>query len=391
MRCRPVVIGAGCAALLIPAALSHAQMGHGHHPAIAQQRLSLEARFLQDGTTKARRTKLEIADPSVAQNLDQVIHLAPGLAPVRVRAYLPSAALDQSISPDPTGKAPAATLVSIEGPRQSITRWLVADDPQRNRLTSLIGTWRFMTVESEIQRDRLYYDFKTEHSRPPRLVVAGPGGESPISWIAEPGTIHDLPSLNGRLRVLEFYTHYGVSNETGRPMNVSAKRVNPAVRVELDRDGVREKRWVFAQFPDYKTGEPETIPWRLTLDCPAEGKSPRPDVAVVLTRPDTWEVWLRQQGSTRALPATADRKVDLPGSQYAFRLRELVPSGRLVETYAATDGKDGVQALRVQTVAAGGGEVDAWLTPNKPYIVSGRNGPITLTLMTELSSGGNHP
>lgn len=382
---------AGFTALCASPATLRAQMGHGHHPAFAQQRYALEARFTEGSVQKVIRAPVDLKDATAAETLNQVVALPAPNPPLRVRAFLPSATLEQSVVPDPTAEAPAATLVSIEGPRQSISRWLIADDPQRNRLTSLIGTWRFMTVADKLQRDQLYYDFQTEYSRAPRLQVAASAGSTPTGITAEPGTIHDLPALGGRVRILEFYPHYALSKESGQPVNVSAKRVNPALHVELERHGVKEKRWVFAQFPDYKTGEPEVIPWRLTLDCPAEGKSPRPDVAVVLTPPDSWEIWLRFAGTTTAQTAEADQLVDLPGSQYAFRLRRMVPSGRLLERYKPTDAKDGVQVVRVDTVDAQGRDVAAWLIPNKPYIVPGKSGPITLTLEIGLAPGGSHP
>lgn len=373
-----------------PAAL-RAQMDHGHHPAFAQQRYALKVQFTENSVQKVIRAPIELKDATAAETLDQVVALPAPLPPLHVRAFLPSATLEQSVVPDPTGKAPAATLVSIEGPRQSIARWMVADDPQRNRLTSLIGTWRFMTVTDEQQHAQLYYDFQTEYSRSPRLQVAASADSTPTTITAEPGTIHDLPALGGRVRILDFYPHYALSKESGQPVNVSAKRVNPALHVELERYGVKEKRWVFAQFPDYRTGEPEVIPWRLTLDCPAEGKSPRPDVAIVLTRPDLWETWLRFADTTTAQAAEADQLVDLPGSQYAFRLRRMIPSGRLVERYKPTNAKNGVQAVRVDTMDAQGRDVTAWLIPQKPYIVPGKIGPITLTLEIGLESGGSHP
>jgi len=387
---RFAILGGFTVLVASPATL-RAQMDHGHHPAFAQQRYALKVHFTENSVQKVIRAPIELKDATAAETLDQVVALPASLPPLYVRSFLPSAKLEQSMVPDPTGDAPAATLVSIEGPRQSIARWMVADDPQRNRLTSLIGTWRFMTVADKQQRDQLFYDFQTEYSRSPRLQIAAAEGSTPTTITAEPGTIHDLPALGGRVRVLDFYPHYALSKESGQPVNVSAKRVNPALHVELERHGVKEKRWVFAQFPDYKTGEPEVIPWRLTLDCPAEGKSPRPDVAVVLTHPNSWEIWLRFADTTTAQAAKADQLVDLQGSQYAFRLRRMVSSGRLVERYTPSDAKDGVQAVRVDTVDAKGRDVTAWLIPQKPYIVPGKTGPITLTLEIGLESGGSHP
>lgn len=191
--------------------------------------------------------------------------------------------------------------------------------------------------------------------------------------------------------MLEFYPHYAISDKTNQPVNLSVRRINPAVLVELERNGVREKRWVFARFPDYTTGAPRQIPWKVTLDCPAEGKAPRPDVAVVLTRPETWEVWVRHSGGTDAKPAVAGRFFDLPSSQYRFRLDHLLPSGRLVESYRPVDDKNSVPALRIETMDEADKSVAVWLTPNKRRILTTKSGPMTLQVLTDLDPGGGHP
>ncbi len=385
------VLCAAPAALLSLSVRTHAQVGLGHHPPIAQQRYVLEVTFLDAASPKVVRVPIELADSTAPTTLDQTVALPAPLTPIHVREFLPKAKLHQDVKPEDAPGARPATLVSIEGPTQSTSRWLLADDPQRNRLTSLIGTWRFMTVDDKDHRDRLFYDFETEYIRSPTLHVAASDGSSAGSFVAEPGTIHELAELSGRVRVREFYPHYAISDKTNKPTNLSVKRVNPAILVELETDGIREERWVFAQFPDYATTAPRQIPWKVTLDCPAEGKAPRPDVAVVFTKPATWEVWIRHAGRTKAYAASADKFFDLPSSQYRFRLEHLIPSGRLVESYRPVDGSSGVQAIRVESVDDKDQPVVVWLTPNKPHVLATRSGPMTLQLVTELAPGGGHP
>jgi len=363
----------------------------GHHPPMAQQQYVLEVGFSDATGPQVVRAPIDLADPTAPATFDQTVALPAPLTAIHVREFLPDAQLRQEARRDNTPGALPATLVSIEGPTQSIRRWLVAGDPQRNRVTSLIGTWRFMTADDRDDHDQLLQDFETEHTRPPMLHVARPNGSSAGSFLAEPGTIHEVPGLSGRLRVRAFYPHYAISDKTNKPTNLSFKRVNPAILIELEAGDIREQRWVFAQFPDYTTGVPQRIPWKVTLDCPAEGKAPRPDMAAVFTRPSTWEVWIRHAGRTQVHDARPDTYFDVPSSQYRFRLEQLIPSARLVESYRPVDDQNGVQAIRVESVDEAGRPVAIWLTPNKLHIMSTRHGSMTLRVLTEFAQDGGHP
>ncbi len=385
--------------LLLPAALilvgmarsTVAQIQHGHHATPSPQRYSLEILIGDGPSAKAVRVPVELASSTAPAELRQRIELPSPLVPVFAREFLPHAELRQEVAPSESSGGHAMTLLSIEGPEQSYTRWLVDGDPERNRLISLVGTWRFMVVENREKRDQLWTDFSTELRRPPMLRVRSIDGGKETRVRADTGEVHDLPDLGGQVIIREFYSHYAMSDKTNKPVNVSPKRVNPAVLVELRSGGRSEQRWVFSQFPDYGSDKPMVIPWKIMLDCPAEGKGQRPDVAIVMTHGIGWEAWVRHQGTTNTFDATGGVPIDLPASPYRFRLKRTILSGRLVETYHTTQGRKGTAALLLESPDAKPHPVSVWLTPDKPRVVRLETGPATFTLTAEREPAGGHP
>lgn len=367
------------------------QVGHGGHGTPSPQRFSVEIRLGSGSAAKILRSSVELPSPNASADLRQRIVLPAPLAAIQLRQFLPKAERHQKVTPDESPGARPMTLVSITGPTQSFSRWLVAGDPERNRLISLIATWRFMAVEDRTQRDHLLVDFETEHSRPPMIRVVPIDGGRETTVLANPGTVHELPHLGGQLIVREFFSHYALSNKTNKPLNASPKRVNPAVLLELRFGDTREQRWVFSQFPDYTGEKPSVIPWKCVLDCPAEGKRPRPDVAIVVTHDADWEAWVRHGGATETFDAAGATSIELPSTPYRFRLSRTIRSGRLVETYRQADGRGTEPALLVETLDAKGRPISIWLTPGKPRIMLLETGPATLTLTMEGGPGKGHP
>lgn len=368
-----------------------AQMPPGHHSSRPGQRYSLGIRIGDGPSTKALRVPVKLSSFTAPAELQQRIELPSPWVPVYVSQFLPHAELRQEVASSESAAGHPMTLLSIEGPEQTYTRWLVDGDPERNRLISLVGTWRFMVVEDRAARDQLWTDFTTELRRPPMLRIRSLHDGKETSIPAEAGKTHDLPDLGGRVIVHEFYSHYAMSDKTNKPVNVSPKRVNPAVLVELRANGQSEQRWVFSQFPDYGSDRPLVVPWKVMLDCPAEGKGQRPDVAIVMTRGSGWEAWVRHLGTTKTYDASGGVLIDLPSSPYQFRLKRTILSGRLMETYHTTQKRKGTPALLIESPDTKPHPLSVWLTPDKPRIVLLETGPVTFTLNAETGPVGDHP
>ena len=313
----------------------------------------------------------------MAQDLTQVVALPAPLSPVRLARYLPAAVLEQTVEPDTKGKGQPAVELSVEGPAQAAIRWLIAGDLQRNRLISYIATWRYMAVTDRKQRDALYDQFKNELTRPPALTIARLDGANPHLLEAAEGKSAAFDDLRCKVRVKKFFPHFAMNKETKEASNLSDQRVNPAALVEVERDGKRNERWVFSEFPEYGV-DTEAIPFRLGLDCPLAKQSQSLDFMLISVGSTGHEAWTRQRGQVIAQPLAVDDMVSVAGTNYKFRIKKFVPSSRLVERYKPAEAIGAVRALRVETRTSEAGPETIWLESGKQSIVRTPVGPMTI-------------
>jgi hypothetical protein len=364
--------------------------GHGVHPPLPSQEFSILCRVKLNGEITEIQEPVKIPLATSPSDLDQTVNLPDPLPPIRLVRYLPRAVLKQKIVPDEKGEGQPAIMLFIEGPTQSFQRWLVADDPERNRLSSFIATWRYMAVEDRERRDELFRQFKTELTRPPVLIINRPDGTAAGELPAEPGTAEELKDLGCTVRVLRFLPHFGQEKEDGKIVNRSDRRLNPAALVEMEQGDRKEQRWVFAKFPDFKMGESQTLPLRVKLDCPAEKEGRAPDFVLVTVGRRENEVWRRLGSEVTARPLLLDQRTEVTGSQYTFRIGEYVRSGRLLEEYKAAEVRGAIPALQIETSDPSGARVSLWLGSDKPHIMPTEKGPMMVKFgpRSEQSSGG---
>ncbi len=356
-------IAVGLAACLAcSVAVAQHSAGHGVHPPMPDAKLFVHARAAEAPSLSAFvDVPLKIRSASSSQELAQAITLSDPPVAIRAVRYLPSGALRQDVSSDESGKSPPAIEVSIEGPSQSFRRWLLADDPERNRLISYIGTWRFMVVPDPGERDTLFKQFETELTRTPSVRIIAAGGDSWRELPLEVGQLQSIPELNCTMQVREFFTDYAMDRTALTPSNQSDRKKNPAAFVEIEYEGVKEARWVFAKFPDFTPAGGQSLPFRIVLDCPIEAGANTPDFAVVYVAGGGHEVWTRASGKTTATAAQADEKINIPGSQYAFRLLRTLASARLTESYTEAAPGKGSAAVEFEYPSADGIAARVWL------------------------------
>lgn len=366
--------------------------GHGAHPPMPDQRYFVQCRLNAPGEPRVVEAAVELPSPAVAAELKQTVELPAPLPPVRLTRYLPQARREQRVHPVEEGKGNPAVELSIVGPTQSYRHWLVAGDMERNRLTSLIGTWRYMSVADRSQRGDLLEQFRSELTRNPKLRISRADGSATRKLDALPGGAHHLEDLGCTVRVVEFLPHFAMNETTSKPANQSDKRLNPAVRVEIEVGGRKELRWVFAKFPDFKMREGETLPFLVTLDCPTETQSTIPDFVLVTVNRRAHEVWVRHRGKVESKPLVLDEKTKVGTSQYTFHLAGFVASGRLVEEYVPNEGRGGSPALRLETTDASGKLTAFWLALNQQRVVSTAAGSMTVVFGSrQAASKGAHP
>jgi hypothetical protein len=352
--------------------------GHRSHAPRSDQELYLSCRIDADEEPIVIEVLLELPMSTTPSRLDQVIELSAPLAPIRVVQYFPRAVCEQSFVSDEGEGTNPGIEVSIDGLTQSLKQWLVANDVERNRLTSLIGNWRYMVVADRGQRDELFAQFENELAREPTLLISrtdeGGSRELPV----KPGAVRVLDDLGCKIHVRRYHPHFAIDPQTNKPVNLSDKRVNPAVLVEIEHDNQKEERWVFAKFPDFRADTADGLPFRVTLESPPETRSDTPDFALVTVGRAGHELWRHEGGKNTSKRIGLNELVEVPGSRYTFHIARFVSSGRLVEKYVPTDGKQGLAVLQIETTDLKGAPTAIWLERGKRRVVPTVKGPMTI-------------
>lgn len=398
---RAAVLGA---ALGVAAGAAAQHPGFSAHPLMPGQKLYVRVQLMGGvgvstvggETGRTIDVPLEMVTSEAPQTLDQAIALPAPREALTIRQYLPKAVMEQEVHPDESGKSPPAVELSIVGPKQSFRRWLAAGDPERNRLSSYIGTWRFMAVKSKDERDALWRQFETEFTRAPEIVVRGGGlGELGAQRIAaEVGRTYALDDQKGKITVKKFYPDCGMDRTTGEATNQSERRKNPAVLVEIEFAGLNESRWVFAKFPGFAPAQGHTLPYQVTLDCAVEPAEGSPDFAIVAVG-DQAELWTRSSGAAKTKPMATDEKVPVPETSYQFNVGRIVPSAAMKEIYKKDE--NGKAALEIEYKGGNGKADKVWIELGHTRSVATVDGPIMVTFhmrdesATGSPNGGGHP
>ncbi len=383
-----------CAALVVGRGGPADAQDHG--PVAPSGSLAFRCQFDRGDERKQLETTIPLPSLVDAHDLDQVVVLPRPLPRVRLVRYLPLAVMEQRVIDAPPGEGAPAVRLSIEGPKRSFERCLVVRNPVRDRMSSLIANWRLFEVEDGAPRDALFARFEDEMERAPTITVEGPGGAVAVVP-AEPGLERDLGSLGGSIRVIEFYPHFSRDPQTTAPINLSERRMNPAVHLELRRGERSEERWAFTRFPQFRLHRTETLPYSISLDSPVEADDPIPVFGVMAVGGERLEVWTRDAaGEASSREVDVGEAVAVPDSNYVFRISEFEPNGLLQERYSPTDARRaGVTALRIRLEPEGGEPVTAWLAMGTEQSVKTGAGPIVLSFdstrrRTDAGGGGFH-
>ncbi len=361
--------------------------GQGPHAPVPAAELFFRYSLTARGDPVEGEVAVQVPSPLSPADLDQVVSLPTPLGSIRLTRYLPQARKEQRVIPDESKTGRPCIQVSIDGPTQSHQRWLVAGDDDRNRLTSFIGTWRYVPSDNGRRREELYRQFETELTREPKLYVSRANGDGVRELPLEIDVVNALRELDCKVRVLRFYPNLTIDPQTQQPVNTSDQRLNPAALVEIEHKGKKEERWVFARFADFKMHETDTLPVNVKLDCPMEVANPVPDFVVVAVKPPGHELWSRHAGVTASRVIALKEAVPIPGSQYTFHLAKFAASGRLVETYEPTDGREAVSALQIEIVDATGKRTTVWLELGRQRIVRNVTGPLAVEFATQRKTG----
>jgi hypothetical protein len=364
--------------------------GHGFHVPMPDQELYVVGQCAGESAAGSTERVLERPMSMAPADLDLALELPCVDGALRVTKYLPQAKREQEVKPVEEAEAAPAIKLHIEGRKQQVDRWLVAGDSERNRLTSLIGTWRFMAVTSRDERDALFKAFEGELTRPPTIELIADEEKAPVTIPARPGEEASLGDGKARVRMLKFLSHFGIDRKTKEPVNQSDDLMNPAALVRVTQGDSSEEKWLFAKFPGFSAHGEAGSSMHMRLDCPVGKQDTAPDFALVTIERRRIEVWTRHDGKTVSQSVTTGQHVAIGQSAYAFWVGKFVPSGRLVETYRPTDDRAAVTAVKVELPDASGTVADVWLELARPRTVQIPGGRVILTFASRAagSKGG---
>lgn len=364
----------------------------GHPGGHSTQELAYVFTYRQVAQASSIKGEIPITVPLTATpvELGEVIALPGDAGTLKLERILPLAAREQTIEVDEDGKSPPAIQISVDGPSQSMQAWLIADDPARDRLASLIAGWGYSAVTNMEERDRLFKQFENELTRPPTVWISRTDGSGAQQLSAQKGAKRDIPELGCRLEIKDFLVDFAMDKETKKRVSRSEKRLNPAVLVEIEASGEREERWVFSRFPDFKIGDGDRLPFEVRLDCPTDQENPLPSFLFVTVARKQHELWSRVAGKHSTTPMTPEQKIAVPGTEFTFRVARFVASGRLIEEFSPTDQPNAVTVLKVDYSDASGNHTGLWVEEGRPSTLQAASGAFVLELRRKGTSGHNH-
>lgn len=315
----------------------------------------LYLRLDTDGKTLPGLADLKLSRGAKAESTNRKLNLSNNWPEIRLRRFIPKAKLVQRFEPAGDGPDEGSTFdqftagiqLTIEGKGRAYRQWLVAGDEQRNRLVSLVATWRYMAVKDDAQRRELFDAFRGEEEGRPELIVSRPGATARERMAVHAGAEERFASMDVSLRVDAYYPHFGIDKESGQPKNLSDQTRNPAANVLIQMGEKTEQRWVFARFPDFHQGKGKRLPVDLRLEVPIHRTQHVPDFAIVSIGKDRQEVWRHVGGAHVVTPLKVGEEMTIPRQGHRFRIAKFVPRGRLVESYEPADEKRGVPAVQL--------------------------------------------
>ncbi len=333
---------------------------------------------------------IEVASPEAPMPLKQVVTLPGGAGSIKLLRILPRAVREQTVEPDKDVQSPPAVQICVDGPAQSNKAWVIANDPERNRLTSLIAGWRYAATPNKKGCDRLHKEFETELTRPAVVSVSRADGSGCYEMPAESDTKHDVTELGCKVRIKDFLPHFAMDKKTKKPVNQSDKRMNPAVLVEIQFQGKWEERRVFARFPDSSMGVSDAIPFDVRLDCPVDAANPLPSFLLVTVARRQHELWSRADSGHKRAPLMLEDKIPIPATNDTFHLARFIPFARLVETFSPTNRRGTVTALGIEFTDASSDHSALWLEVGRRRLVKTRIGPIVVELAAANPASHSH-
>lgn len=345
----------------------------GAHPiAIAQSdkdhaglagSLYIQCQIGKDNDVASTESKLAIQTVFKGSMLDQLVDAPKGLPQIRVKEFIPCATLKEEIRILDEKTAGAAIQIEIVGKKQKFSRWLVAADRSRDRLSSLIGNWRLLDCTTEKAFIELEREFIK--SRCGKLHIKSNENEKATHLAVSLRQSKTIKDLGLEVSVLDFLPHFDFDKQH-KPTSKSFRSLNPAVLLRLKHEGIEENRWVFARSFDISLQEQHRVPFKIELDCAIDDEKAVPSYLLVRRANGTIAVLSTEWPVGDRRPLTQDSSIKIPRCNYSFKMVRSEPHAQIhTQWEAAPKGRNTV--LRIETTDVNSTRsVTHWLQLGRP-------------------------
>lgn len=239
--------------------------------------------------------------------------LSVGNLRVEIEKYLPDSMWSMRVTDDNPDPQPAVQ-VSFSATGREAPTWLLADEPPDPG--GLQACFRIVADEAELQ-----WLLEAASKGTVQVEYHGLQFEFPMEEGLEQAV--PLGDTGYTARVLRYLPHAKVQNE--QLVSVSDRPVNPAIEVEFVGPGGTEKRWAFAQFPEFGSIQDGGPIEGLEVAFEAgEETSPRAPIEVIaVPGGGLWARFRRGSEETAARELTVGQPVETPwpGRKFAVLRR----------------------------------------------------------------------
>ncbi|NOT02040.1 MAG: hypothetical protein HOP29_15610 [Phycisphaerales bacterium] len=337
-----------------------------------------EAITVANLATGARTT--ETLDRSMAGGPEQRTADTPqaidaGSVLLHVRRYLPDGEPIENVANDnPHPQTAVELVISADATESAAWVWSHRD--------AALGPWtaslRVATSDDELRQWLAAPAESTHGGGAVNVVYQGTGHRLALSeCLRQPAAIGQSPYT---VRALRYFPHATVGQDG--VVNASSKPVNPAVEIELAGPSGVERKWVFANFPDFNAshGDTKSPELKIALEAPTSSVSAA-DIEILTGPGDAAFVgFATADGDKPARRIETGQPVETPWPGATLTLRSRFDRARVTQEVRAIEPprEARVPALLVDLVA-GDETAPMWIHKHRPARATVNGVPFELT------------
>jgi hypothetical protein len=289
-------------------------------PGMKQKSLSGPWELLvQIGRDKAPLSfPITVSDENKPQKLDSTLPVMGSPIKIKLERYIPDLKWETTTVKRLGGGTIAKLMVKGPGLNQEI--WLDSDNPDKQSITSSIGSVTIKKLQNADTAGKLTQALAKGQAIG-ILSVWDNDPNTASEYIAEKDRVITLQRSKYQLKILEYIPHYSIDTETKKVTSQSDKPINPAVKVSLFDGKENHEQWLWSKMvsPHMK----DTLPIRVEFDSfDLAGMDGRHLVVVAPgAKP---QIVFSKDGKNHAEKLTFNKAYPLANKEYSFSVEKIV-------------------------------------------------------------------